>query len=245
MTARRKIYSALPSGGRFMPIEQKILIIACVLTCLLCWCSLLNEVFTYVLKTKRYKDQKAVFKTSDNKSDVPEDDITLINRYVRKPLRDKVIFTFTVGLLDNEVNKKFCRLSATSLTELGDLLVGNLGFIYFDGKMCLARIFKTYTETFEGVDSVDGERYTILFAEFFVVKNGENSELIHMLQDGNIEDINVGYSVRKRVCSICGKDKSTGECQHKKGVSYNGKLCYYTLTEPSDAYDWSLIVEQE
>ena len=43
----------------------------------------------------------------------------------------------------------------------------------------------------------------------------------------------------RSVCSICGADM--GSCQHIKGQTYGGKLCFAELKEPKDAYEWSFV----
>ena len=45
----------------------------------------------------------------------------------------------------------------------------------------------------------------------------------------------------KRICSVCGADGAKGGCNHIKGRSYGGKLCYVELDEPLDAYEWSFV----
>mgnify|MGYP001072091565 CR=1 FL=1 len=44
---------------------------------------------------------------------------------------------------------------------------------------------------------------------------------------------------RRRTCSICGGDY--GSCGHTAGKRYDGALCYVTLQEPTDAYEWSFV----
>lgn len=40
-----------------------------------------------------------------------------------------------------------------------------------------------------------------------------------------------------RKCSICGKEN----CEHHGGERYDGKLCFFTLLDPVDAYEWSFV----
>ena len=39
------------------------------------------------------------------------------------------------------------------------------------------------------------------------------------------------------MCSICGQSG----CGHQRGRRYDGKLCYFTLQAPTDAYEWSFV----
>ena len=47
-------------------------------------------------------------------------------------------------------------------------------------------------------------------------------------------------SVEKAVCSICGAPRGES-CGHKPGEVYDGKLCYISLEEASDAYEFSFV----
>ncbi len=40
-----------------------------------------------------------------------------------------------------------------------------------------------------------------------------------------------------RSCSICGRES----CDHQPGKLYGDELCYMTLSQPTDAYEWSFV----
>ena len=42
------------------------------------------------------------------------------------------------------------------------------------------------------------------------------------------------------MCSICGEEAGAG-CGHQPGQVYDGKLCYLSLEEPADAYEFSFV----
>ena len=44
-------------------------------------------------------------------------------------------------------------------------------------------------------------------------------------------------TAKVRVCSICGQSG----CVHKGGKRYDGRLCFFTLSRPTDAYEWSFV----
>ena len=48
-----------------------------------------------------------------------------------------------------------------------------------------------------------------------------------------------GCSIKTRTCSICGD--TDGKCGHIPGREYDGKLCYMTLDDPQDVYEWAFI----
>lgn len=43
----------------------------------------------------------------------------------------------------------------------------------------------------------------------------------------------------RSVCSICGAE--SGTCTHVRGQTYDGKLCFAELKDPTDAYEWSFV----
>lgn len=51
----------------------------------------------------------------------------------------------------------------------------------------------------------------------------------------------ISCAAAKRVCSICGRDKSQGSCGHISGKSYGGRICHTVLDGISDAYEWSFV----
>ena len=32
-----------------------------------------------------------------------------------------------------------------------------------------------------------------------------------------------------------------GSCGHRRGQTYDGRLCFFNLEEPADAYEWSFV----
>ena len=47
----------------------------------------------------------------------------------------------------------------------------------------------------------------------------------------------MGCSMKRSVCSLCGKE----QCQHVKGHTYGGRRCHRVLCDPADAYECSFV----
>lgn len=169
--------------------------------------------------------------------------MTLINHYTRSVLTAQQVYIFPVTLCDNEVDRDFERFTVSALQKLSTLFLGKTGI--FDHNMSAAgqsaRIFKTWVETDKDRLTSAGEPYTALKAKAYMVRTDQNKALIDEIDAGIKKEVSVGCSVKKSVCSVCGKDMKTGECTHIKGRVYGGKLCCGILSEPTDAYEWSFV----
>ena len=68
-------------------------------------------------------------------------------------------------------------------------------------------------------------------------RSEKNSDLIREIEAGIKKEVSIGCGVSRRVCSVCGGE----QCGHQRGRRYDGKLCYFTLQNPTDAYEWSFV----
>ena len=73
-----------------------------------------------------------------------------------------------------------------------------------------------------------------------MVRTPDNQSLIAEIEGGIKKEVSVACSVEKAVCSICGAPRGEN-CGHKPGEVYDGKLCYISLEEASDAYEFSFV----
>lgn len=172
-----------------------------------------------------------------------EEELDLINKHTRTPLSADDVYTFTVTLCDNEIDRDFECFSLKSLEKLKELFVGKTGITDHSmlSKDQTARIFRCYIETDTSKTTSKGEAYTALKARAYTLKNDSNKDLIASIDGGIRKEVSIGCSVSKVVCSICGKNMRTHSCEHIKGKTYKGNVCHGILEDPTDAYEWSFV----
>ena len=181
--------------------------------------------------------------------EVTEADLRAINKYALVPLKAEDVFTFKLALCDNEVDRDFERFSVKSLKGLQKLFLGKTGIKdhRWSADNQVARIYATEVVTHSEKATKAGETYAQLVAYCYMVKTASNADLIAEINGGIKKEVSVGCSVRRAVCSICGKDYAMRGCTHRKGESYEkepgaGKeTCTCILDDPLDAYEFSFV----
>lgn len=164
-------------------------------------------------------------------------DISLINAYARKELKDEDVYTFSVILCDNEVDRDFEAFSVKALEKLNKLFVGKTGIFDHDAKannQC-ARIYSCEVKTDESRLTELGEVYTYLEAKAYIPRSEE--EIISKIESGILKEVSVSCSVGKTYCSVCGKES----CKHIKGKMYANKRAVRILDDALDAYEFSFV----
>ncbi len=172
-----------------------------------------------------------------------EKDLELINALARKKLTADEVFTFNLTLCDNDIDRDFERFSEGSLLKLQELFRGKTGISDHSmrSKDQAFRLYDTYIKKDETKRTATGEAYIALMGKAYTVKTESNATLLEEIDAGIKKEVSISCSVQRSVCSICGKDMKKHECTHVKGKTYKGKLCYGTLEEPTDAYEWSFV----
>lgn len=166
-----------------------------------------------------------------------------INKFTRRELKEDEVYTFSVILCDNEIDRDSEKFSVDALKKLAELYVGKTGIWSHDpkGENQTARIYETEVVEDPSRKTADGEVYTYLKASAYMVRTDSNADLIREIDGGIKKEVSVGCAVSKEICSVCGRDRRIGECAHRKGRTYNGKRCFYILSSPTDAYEWSFV----
>lgn len=174
---------------------------------------------------------------------ISEEELEQINRLSRKKLEPEELYTFSVVLCDNEIDRDFEQFSVNTLEKLAELFVGRTGI--FDhsmrGKDQKARIYSAKTEFIPGQVNRVGEPYCRLTAKAYMLRTRENEALVAEIDAGIKKEVSVGVSVEKTVCSVCGENLKIGGCSHLPGKDYGGKSCYRILDGAADAYEWSFV----
>ena len=169
------------------------------------------------------------------------EELEQINRFAKAELRPERVYTFSVRLCDNEVDRDYERFDGAALERLGELFLGKSGIFdhQWSARGQTARIFRTEVVDEPARKTAAGDAYRWLKAHAYLLRTEKNAELIEEIEGGIKKEVSVGCSVGRSVCSVCGA--SAGTCAHRKGETYDGKLCFVELKEPKDAYEWSFV----
>ncbi len=170
-----------------------------------------------------------------------EKDMALINSYSRRKLEPDEIYTFSMILCANDIDRDGEAFTKETLIKMSKLFQGTTGI--FDhitsSKNQIARIFKTSViKTDE--KTIYGEDKYLLKAWAYMLKTDYTKNLILKIDAGIVKEISVSCSIRKKICSICGKEYDSS-CNHILGKKYDNSLCYIKLIDPYDAYEWSFV----
>ena len=177
---------------------------------------------------------------NQGKQAVTPEQLEKINRFSRRELEPEELYVFTVVLCDNEIDRDNEQFPAESLEKLAELFVGKTGVFDHEPRAenQSARIFDTQIVREERLNSL-GEPYRYLRAWAYMIRCEKNADLILEIDAGIKKEVSVGCAVERVECSVCGAKK--GCCGHKKGESYDGRLCCHRLMNPTDAYEWSFV----
>ena len=164
-----------------------------------------------------------------------------VNRFAKTPLAAEQVYTFSLRLCDNEVDRDFERFDAAALERLGELFVGKSGVFdhQWSARGQTARIYRTEVVREPSMTTAAGDEYRWLKGWAYLLRTEKNADLIAEIEGGIKKEVSVGCSMGRSVCSICGAEQ--GGCRHVKGQVYGEKLCFAELQEPVDAYEWSFV----
>lgn len=172
-----------------------------------------------------------------------DDDLNKINQFTRSQFGADELYIFSVILCNNDIDRDFERFSLNALTSLKELFVGKTGI--FDHSMKAAnqkaRIFETELEQVHDKKTADGMDFYQLRAKAYMVRSTENQPLITEIEAGIKKEVSISCSAKSSTCSICGKDKRHGLCEHINGRQYEGNLAFSVLDDISDAYEFSFV----
>jgi len=170
-------------------------------------------------------------------------DLERISQLARKPLSEEEVYTFSVRLCDNEIDRDFERFAPQTLEELAPLFVGKSGLFdhEWSARGQAARIYKTEVVWEPGRVTRAGDGYCWLKGYAYMVRTDSNRDLIAEIEGGIKKEVSVGCAVEHAICSVCGADRNLGDCGHQKGQEYGGQLCWASLEGASDAYEFSFV----
>lgn len=169
------------------------------------------------------------------------EDLALINQQARAKLTEEQVYTFAVRLCDNEVDRDFERFPRKSLERLAQLYVGKSGIFdhNWSAGVQAARLYKVEVVDEPTEQTSAGDSVAWLKGYAYMVRTEGNQDLIAEIEGGIKREVSVGCAVARETCSICGA--TYGSCPHRKGAIYDGRLCFFDLEDPVDAYEWSFV----
>ncbi len=156
-----------------------------------------------------------------------------INAFAKTPLTAEEVYVFAVRLCDDQPDRDLEQFSPEALRALAPMFLGKTGILdhAWQSDKQLGRIFDAEVQCDDGVNW--------LKAWVYMLRGEKTAELIREIEGGIKKEVSVGCSMGRTVCSVCGADY--GACEHRKGVTYDGKLCVAVLCEPVDAYEFSFV----
>ena len=162
-----------------------------------------------------------------------------INRFTRRPVTENEIYTFPVKLCDNDIDRDNERFSDNALLAMSKLFVGKTGIFDHNPRSGnqTARIFDAEVVTETDKLTKDGRVYKYLKGMAYMVRTDSNKDLITEIDAGIKKEVSVSCSAGKRICSVCGCDRSVTDCGHNK-VRDN---CHVILDDITDVYEWSFV----
>ncbi len=170
-----------------------------------------------------------------------EKDISKINTYARRDIHPEEIYTFSVILCGNDIDRDCEAFTKESLFKMANMFKGKTGILDHDAssKNQIARIYKTSVVKSDE-KTLYGEDKYLLKAWAYMVKSPNTNDLILKIDTGIVKEISISCSIAKKICSICGNHYN-GSCNHILGTKYDDKFCYIKLENPTDAYEWSFV----
>lgn len=162
-------------------------------------------------------------------------DLELIGALARRPLSQEEVYTFSVRLCDNEIDRDFERFSPQTLEQLAPLFVGKpvLRDHNWSAGAQTARVYAAQVEQLP-------DRLALVL-RCYMPRLPETAGVIAAMEAGILRECSVGVAVRQAVCSICGADQLQTGCPHFPGRQYEGQTCVMELEGGADAYEVSLV----
>ena len=156
-----------------------------------------------------------------------------INLQSKAELTAEQVYCFSVRLCDDQPDRDHERFDTAALPVLAELFIGKTGICdhEWSAQGQIARIFDAWTEK-------AGEA-TVLRAWAYMLRGQDTDPIIAKIEAGIHREVSVGCAMEKTLCSICGAQY--GSCEHRKGESYNGEICYGILCGAKDAYEFSFV----
>lgn len=178
---------------------------------------------------------------SIEKSAISDADLAAINKFSLKDLSADEVFSFTVILCGNAIDRTFDRFTDSALEDMAKLYIGKTVIKDHahraDGQ--IARIYATE------LTEPDESGYRQLKAKCYMIRTESTADLIREIEGGIKREGSVSFTPKSYVCGICGADNLQAICRHWPGATYKkdgeDTVCVFTIEGVSDCYEFSLV----
>ena len=115
-----------------------------------------------------------------------KEELDQVNRFSKAELTADQVYTFSVRLCDNEVDRDFERFGTEDLDRLGELFLGKSGIFdhQWSAKGQTARIYRTEVVREPGTVTAAGDEYRWLKGWAYLMRTEKNQELITEIEGG-------------------------------------------------------------
>ena len=153
-----------------------------------------------------------------------KEELEQINRFSKAELTADQVYTFSVRLCDNEVDRDFERFGTEDLERLGELFLGKSGIFdhQWSAKGQMARIYRTEVVREPGTVTAAGDEYRWLKGWASLMRTEKNQELITEIEGGNDSGIELMYvfNEKNELTGIVANLACPAQCvQHRLFVS--------------------------
>ena len=153
------------------------------------------------------------------KAEATNEDLARINTQALRPLGADEVFIFRLAACNNQVDRDIERFTEDTLKALAKLFVGRP--VLLDHKWSAgSQTARVYAAGVEAMPGVEGGRQLVL--RCYMPRLQGNGDTIAAIESGLLRECSVGVAVERALCSICGADRHTTWCDHRKGVEYPG-----------------------
>ncbi len=172
-----------------------------------------------------------------------KEELEKINKFTRRKFAEDELYTFSVILCDNDIDRDLESFSDKALDTLKECFVGKTGVFDHNASTVNqnARIYDTEVICDNSRKTKDCRPYRYLKANAYMVRTDENKNLIAEIDGGIKKEVSISCAAAKKICSVCGCDKNKDGCNHVKGRFYSDRLCHTILDKITDAYEWSFV----
>lgn len=174
---------------------------------------------------------------------ISDEELAKINSFSKKELTKEEVYTFSVNLCDNEIDRDNECFSDEALESLAKLFIGKTAITDHSMKTGnqVARTYDAWVESVSGKFNSLSKPYKVLRAKAYMPKTEKNKSFIEEIEAGIKKEVSISCSAGSRTCSVCGKQAGAAGCRHISGRKYSGKKCYTVLGDITDVYEWSFV----